>query len=417
MNLWKKIRLPLSLLVVGTATVVLVANSKPDMIAQGNADQPVAKIKVRAQPIIHEATSLSVISHGTVTPRREIDIVAQVSGQIVAVENQFANGGAFERNQTLLHIDERDYQIALMRAKAELATAQRLLAEEQGRHRHAKEEWRNLGDDLANALFLREPQLAEAQAGLEAAKANVSKAELDIARTKIAVPFDGRIKETYVNLGQYVTSGVPLARVYDSSAVELRLPLSDKDAALLALPLLSQTTLNQTAAIPIIQPRVSITGTIAGQVAQWQGKIVRTDAFIDSRTRSFFAIVEVENPFADNQTAALLPGLFVSAEIQGKRMEDVIMLPHSALFNLNKVYVLDTNHEVVIKTVEVLRKTDEYAWVRSDTADNTLVVLEKQSLIHSGMTVDPVIDAEIASVKSQDETSLSLDTKKLGKDN
>src|SRR5690606_21005202 len=158
-----------------------------------------------------------------------------VSGQIVSVEPAFADGGFFSRSEALIQIDDRDYQVALLNSKARLAEAERLLAEEEGRSLQAKREWRDLGNQTANDLFLRKPQLAAARAQVASARADVEMAELNLERTRIRVPFDGRVKEIFADLGQFVSVGTRLATVYDSTVVEVRVPLTEKQAVLLDL--------------------------------------------------------------------------------------------------------------------------------------------------------------------------------------
>ncbi len=376
----KKLILPCSILLAGIAAVALLVIAKPTPKPHTENIAP-AHIKVAVIKAAPQTTQLTITSQGTVTPKREIDIVAEVSGQIMEVNPNFVSGGFFIQNQNLLTIDARTYTAAVLNAKARLAEAERKLAEEQGLSRQAKREWRDLGDANANDLFVRKPQLAAAEANVAFAKADLATAELNVARTQINTPFNGRIKQTHANLGQYVSQGTRLATLYDSSAMEIRLPLTEQQAGLIHLPLMPN---NKTT-----QPAVTITATVAGQEQQWSGFITRTDAFVDENSRFYYAIVEINDPFNADQLP-LLPGLFVSAEITGKTLDHVLVLPRQALFENNQLLTLDANNNIIIQTVAVLKKTATQVWVQSNITVDTQITLEKQTLTPAGTTVDPI---------------------------
>jgi RND family efflux transporter, MFP subunit len=366
----------------------VVAKPKPSPDA---IDQTPALVKVAVTSAEYQTVNLAVTAHGTVTPIREIDLVAQVSGRIIHVEPAFADGGFFGADETLIQIDDRDYQVALLTAKAKLAEAQRRLAEEQGQARQAKREWRDLGNSNANDLFLRRPQLAAAQANLDAAQGDLTMAELNLERTKITVPFTGRVKQTYANLGQYVTTNTRVATVYDSTALQVRLALTERQAALVDLPLLPQADINS----PL--PNVIIRGSVAGKQQEWRGELARTEAFVDANSRLYYIVVEVANPYgnADEKQASiapLLPGLFVEAVIEGKALDDVVMLPREALYQRDKILSLDADNKVTEQLVNVLQKDETHVWLKAAIPENTLIALEKQSLTPNGTIVEPILD-------------------------
>lgn len=350
-------------------------NANPDKLAE----PPLTKVAV--QKALKQTATLTAKSQGTVKPKRAIDIVAQVSGQIVKVTPLFVNGSFVDKNEIFIELDDRDYQAALLTAQSRLSQAERLLAEEKGRSRQAKKEWRDLGNQEANDLFLRAPQLSEAQASVESAKANLIVAKLNIERTKIRLPFNARITETLVNLGQFVGVGTKIASVYDTSTAEIRLSLSDKQMALLDLPAFNSKLENQ--------PSVTLTGTIAGKQQQWQGKITRTESAIDVRTRMYYAIAEVEKPF-ENKHAPLLPGLFVEAEIAGKQLSNVLVLPKTTLVNRTNLYTLNEENKIELTPVSVLKKQGNNVWIQTDLTENTDILLEKHAVVAPGLVITPI---------------------------
>lgn len=370
-------------LLIGGLIVFAVATLKPTPapVAPTPAAPPSVSILL-AEPQTH---TLNIQSQGTVSPKREIELIAEVGGRITFGADSFVDGGFVAKDQTLVQIDPRDYELALIQAQARVKDAEQLLATERGRARQAKREWRDLGNSEANDLFLRRPQLASAEAQLQSAQADRDKAKLNLERTRITLPFDGRIRATHVDLGQYVTPGTPIAQVFDTSVAEIRLPLTDRQAALINLPLGTQALVEEQA------PRVTINGTIGGTQYQWQGQIVRTDASIDTRSRLFYAVAEVNAPFAASESnpVPLLIGLFVEAHISGRPLDDVIELPKSALFKRNHIYTLDDSNQVHLQRVQLLHSTKDRVWVRGELPAGTPVVLNGQSNLTEGLVVRP----------------------------
>lgn len=403
----KRFLLPIGIVCAGVLTISALVVAKPKPVPRPPAEAA-SDIQVRVMGAAPQAMGLTVRAQGTVTPKREIDLVAQVSGQIVSAAPAFVSGGFFSPEETLVRIDERDYQAAVVTAKAQVAVAEERLAAERGQGQQARREWRDLGTSAANDLFLRKPQLAAAEANLAAARAALAMAELDLERTRIAVPFEGRIRSIAVNQGQFVAAGTPLARVYDASVLEVRLPLTEQQAALLNLPFLPPA--GPTAEVP-----VKVFGTLAGEPHQWQGALVRTDAFVDADSRMYFAVVEVARPLSTESaeggsTAPLLPGMFVEAEIAGKNLDGVLRLPRAALFKRDTLLVLDQDNAVQEQKVKVLRKSDTEVWVQADILPDTLIALEKQSLLTVGGTVVPVREGEAATPAVRPVASVLTDS-------
>ena len=391
MSFWKKIKLPLLILTLGITAITLITLSKPTPKPNDELLVEPPKVKVAVQVATREQVVLSATSQGTVKAKREIDLVAQVSGLIVKVDTRFFNGDFFTQDTVLIEIDSRDYHAALLSAKSRLAKAQRSLSEEKGRSRQARREWQDLGNKDANELFLRTPQLREAESAEEHAKAEVEIAEINIQRTKIRVPFDGRIKQTYVNVGQFVTQGTQLAKVYDTAIAEVRLPLSDRQLALLDLPMLG-TELDS-------KPAVTLSAIIGGKAHQWQGIITRTEASVDVNSRMYYAIVEVVKPFEisskNNHSAPLIPGLFVNAKIDGKKLNDVIVLPNNAIIKRTNIYTINDKNIIEIQPVTVLSKNAKRVWIQSTIADNTAILLEKHAVVSPGTVIEPIFDVDV----------------------
>lgn len=355
-----KYLLPPALIVAAIVLVVLLASmrSAPAERAPTQTATPVQVIEAR----IGEQ-AFSVRSQGTVRPVTESALSAEVSGRLVSVSDNFVAGGYFQAGDVLAEIDPADYQAALLQAEAELARAQAQLSEEQARSDQARRDWvQARGTEREpNELILRLPQVAGARAAVQAAEASVQQASRNLERTRVRVPFDGLVRQREADLGQFVSTGSVLGRVFAIESAEVRLPLSDRDLAFLDLPAPGRPDSNG--------PAVQLTARLAGEQRQWNARIVRTEAVIDETTRLSYAVARVADPYAlmgRNRASVLPMGTFVQAEIEGRLTDGLIRLPRGTLRQDNQLYLANDEDELEIRQIEVVRSTPEHVYVRGD---------------------------------------------------
>ncbi len=373
---------PASVMLLGLALsyLLLVGKPAPEPVSTAEPMAPLVDV-LQVSP---QDLRLSVTTQGTVRPHTEINIVSQVGGLVEAVDVHFADGGFFDVGTELVKVEDADYRFAEVRAKARVADAAQLVAQEKGRGRQAAREWRDLGNDEANQLFLRKPQLAGAEAALNAAEADLEEARLNLRRTSILAPFNGRVREKMVDVGQYITPGTPVARVYDTDVVEVRLPLTDRQVALLNLPLNYQDH-----SVRGEGAEATLRARFADREWTWQGRVVRTDASIDVDSRVVYAVVEVEQPFQPDPDSGRPPlsiGLFVEAEIAGREMREVVVLPRDAMLNDGRVLLVDKDDRLQSSAVRVLKSSARQAWVQG-LPEGSRVVVSQPSLAVAGMRV------------------------------
>ncbi|WP_339738048.1 efflux RND transporter periplasmic adaptor subunit [uncultured Maricaulis sp.] len=348
--------------------IIALISTKPEPQRANAAPQPVAVFVEQAR---RENVALTVHSQGQARPRTQINLVPQVTGRITYVNPSFIEGGFFEAGETLVRIDDADYHLAATRAAALVAQAQQGLAREQAEAELAAREWADLGEGEASPLTLREPQLAEARAQLASAQASLQAARLDLQRTRVSAPFDGRVLVKSADLGQFVTAGTPLGEVFSTDTILVRLPLTDNDLGLLGIPI-AYNSATDGAGIP-----VKLTATLAGEPREWQGFINRTESAIDPQTRVLYATAEVEDPYgaAAAAGAPLAVGLFVDAEIQGRNVQNAVVLPRSALRGENTVFVVNAGGILDIRTVTVVTSSTDRLVVSSGVSGGEMIVI------------------------------------------
>jgi RND family efflux transporter MFP subunit len=367
-------------LLTGSGLLVsgLVLTGKPAPVANVPPEplRPVVSV-LRAQP---SEISLAVNTQGTVEARRRINLVAEVAGKVSTVSERFEEGAFFDQGDVLLQLEQADYEFAIARAQSQVAAAEQRLAEERGRNRQAKREWRELGTVEANALFLRQPQMKAAEAALKASVADLSAAQLALSRTEIRAPFSGRIESKRADLGQYIAPGAAVAEIYATDIVDVALPLNDSQLAALKLPMNANVALG----IPVI-----LSTAFGGREWQWQAQIRRVQAVVDRQSRTVNAIAEVLQPFESEISGRppLTPGMFVRAEIPTPPIPNLVQLPASALRSDNTVLVVGTGEKLVRQPVTVQRRTEQWAWV-SGLTEGSRIVRAQTGLLVVGLTVE-----------------------------
>ncbi len=370
MKVFLKILLPGALMIMlSIAVVAMLARNRP---SPPEREPTVTAMLVDVISPEESSGFFTVRTQGTVAPRTETTIAAEVSGRLVNVADNFAAGGLFRAGEILAEIDPSDYEAALLQAEAELASARSRLADESARSEQARRDWQRLhGDEREPGdLVLRLPQVAGAEAAVQAAAAGVLRARRNLERTRISLPFDGLIRSRQANLGQFVNTGTALAVVFAVDVAEVRLPLSQQDLVFLDLPAAGESG-SQTA-VP-----VTLAGQVGGRDAEWEATIVRTEGVVDRETRLVHAVAEVRDPYGLIESVREVPlamGTFVEAEIRGRTSVGLIRLPRAALRDGNTVYLADANNELEVRPVEVLRTTRDRAYVQNSLKPGDRVI-------------------------------------------
>jgi RND family efflux transporter MFP subunit len=376
--------LPIAVVAVGAVVAMSMIALKPDVPTR----PPTSLVPVvRVLPVELRDVRLTIASQGNVRPRTESQLVAEIAGKIIETSPSFVSGGFFEEGDVLVRIDPFDYRQALVAARADLARAKLRLAQEDAEAEVARREWAVLGDGEPDALTSRAPQLEDARAALAAAQANVERAERNLARTQVRAPYPGRIRMKSADVGQFVGVGTPLASIYSVDVAEVRLPLPDEELAFAELPLGFRD--QRGASVPV-QPRVVLSTMFAGQRFEWEGRIVRTEGEIDETTRMIHAVAEVRDPYARGPVAGRPPleaGMFVEAEIDGRIVEKVAVLPREALRQNAVVWVVDPEQRIRLRDVDVLRTTPAEVFVSNGLDEGELVCLSALEAVTEGMQV------------------------------
>ncbi|MCB1661755.1 MAG: efflux RND transporter periplasmic adaptor subunit [Pseudomonadales bacterium] len=388
----KKAIIPLIVLAVFIIVALLIFNNPPEAKRSHLPSKP--QLTVETLALKQAPYQVRLQSYGTVRPRIESQLVAQVSGQIVEVSPQFRNGGFFERGDQLVRIDSRDYEAEVNIAKAALISAEQLLAEEQARSEQALEDWRRLGNTTqASDLVLRKPQLQAAQAQVISAQSALDKVQLNLERTRILAPFAGRILNKQVDVGEVVSNNMPLASIYATDYVEIRLPLKNRDLDYIRLPesyRFNATQNNEPVAVTIYSDLVG------DQI--WQGKIVRTEGAIDGTSRQLHVVAQIDDPYGAQATGKqpLKIGEYVTAQIQGIRLENALVIPNSSIYQGSYVYLVEQGR-LLRRNIEIAWQNDHEAIIQQGLITGDQLVLTPLGQVASGIPVK-VLNPSVSNV-------------------
>jgi RND family efflux transporter MFP subunit len=338
---------------------------------------------VRVLVVESKDLRLSVRTQGTVAPRTESGLVAEVAGRITWISPALVAGGFFEADEPLLRLDPRDYDVALERTRAQLVQrrSEARLAQ-RGFERRQKLFDQGVASDAARDEA--QSAAAVARASVRVAEAAVQQAELDRERAEIRAPYDGRVRSADVDVGRYVTRGVPLATVYAVDYAEVRLPIPDEDLAPLGLAVDFEADGLATGA------PVTLTAGLGGRSFSWAARVMRTEGELDPRTRMVTVVAQVDDPYGRrgaSHEAPLPVGLFVEARIDGRQVEDAIVLPRTALRGTNQVLVVDVEDRLRFRDVSVARRDRGQVVVAGGLEPGERVLLSRLEAVTDGMRV------------------------------
>jgi RND family efflux transporter MFP subunit len=385
----KRILLPIGILVTCILFAAILVRS-PTQVAESSPEIiPVAVRVVEAQL---QSVQLFVESQGRVQPAQTASISAAVEGPVSWISPAMEAGGYVAIGESLLRLDSVDFETARERSLAALQQVEaesRFSSSELARFIELAE--KNLASDSQLQDTRRQAEVNSAR--LADAQANYRQAELNLERAEFKAPFNAIIESRDVELGQYVNRAQSVAIVHGADEVEVRLPLAIRQLGYLDIPLGSRGVLSEEQA-----PKVSLSGYYGGEAYFWEGKLVRTEAVIDANSNTVQTIIRVDQPesaSANNSSNIQIPlpiGLFVQANIAGKRVDDLIVLPRSVIRNNNQVLVVDSENKMYYREIEIFRLEESRVLISGGLLPGELICTSPIQAVVEGMSVQPVVE-------------------------
>lgn len=367
-----------SIIVASFSVTVIMIFAKPSPKPVQNKFVPPV---VETMDAIPQFYNVQINSQGTVVPRTEITLTSEIPGKIDFVSSKIQSGSSFDRGDTLLILDQRDFELALIAAQSSMYQAQVIYEREVAESEVAKKEWSNINGGKASNLALRKPQLDQAKAALAAAEANYQRALLNVERTYIRAPFKGRVRSEFVDIGMVVSPGIPLAQIYAIDKIEITLPIAESDIKFLSIPLDGRV-------VPFSsQPSMTLTSSFAGMSQKWNGKILRSAAEIDPRTRMLSVIGQVSLQSSKNSTIPIKVGMFVNASIEGKSFNNIYVVPREKVRD-GEVWVLNNEGILSKREVQLLRYEKDKALISDGFEKGDKILLTRLDVLVEGMKLE-----------------------------
>jgi RND family efflux transporter MFP subunit len=364
---------------------------------------------------------LEVLGSGTVQPREEVTIGAQVGGRLVYVNPAFREGGLVPAGATLFRIDPADYRNRVRTAQADVAAQEVAVLQAREEVAIASQELKRFADrqggvastiddsDYASRILpprgmegtapgsaaerrspsrlaTREPQLRSARAARERAAAQLADARLALSRTIVTAPFSGLVRSENAAPGKLVQPGQELGSIVSTGSFEVRVSLTESEAALIP------GLLNRGGGgIP-----ASVYFDYGGITWRWDARVDRADAILDAETRTIDVFLRVPDPMRGGVNVTgegagpappLLVGSFVQARITGASLETHARIPVQHLRPGNEIWVV-RGGKLSILPVRVIQRTDDFAYVTTPSlAQGGLLVTSPLRAPVDGMAV------------------------------
>ncbi len=390
----KQIIIPIAILAAGIIALIGFSSMKKPPEEKEKVDTtPI----VAVEKIVVAPMTLHVGSYGVVTPKYETMLVAQVSGEIVELNDVFVRGGLVKKGQLLARIDPNDYHAALIDAQATMASAKAALEQEVAQGKVAEREWKQITDSSPTELSLRKPQLAQELARVKAAQASVLRAKRNLQRTEIKAPYDAMVESRMIGLGSFVGTGTQLGKLLGTAVAEIRLPVADNQLQFLV----NQGEL----------AKVKLNGTFAGQAVQWHADIARSEGVVDEKSRMSYLVAQINDPYhivSKDDGTPLRFGTYVKAQIIGQEIASASMIPRYLVVN-DTVAVLDSESKLHYAPIDVVRQQGGNVVVSNGLLDGDRLIVSALDYPVDGMKLALASDVEDAEQEesNEDETQVA----------
>jgi RND family efflux transporter MFP subunit len=382
--------LSIGVMVASIAAAIVLVATKPE---PPRADKPLEGTLVEVIQIGPGQHEVELYAKGTVVPANEIVLQPELSGRVVWQSPELVPGGRFRKDQPILRIDSRDYELAAETYRSQVNRAKLELSLEARRGEVAKREWNAFGQMDASeeqrALAQREPQLESTKLELKAAQSALKKAQLDLTRATLRAPFNAMVVSESVDMGQLIGPQNSVARLVgtDEYHVQVSVPVSSL-----------RTVRARTEDAPGSEAK--IVQRVGGGTIERRGEVIRQLADLDPGGSMARLLVSIPDPLGKGDELPLLLGSFVDVAIAAEPIENAIRLPRVALRDGRNVYVMNDQGLLEIRSVEIAWTEPEAVLVTGGLKPDERIVISRVATPIPNMLLrtadDPAPPAEAA---------------------
>ena len=321
---------------------------------------------------------------GTTRGTQDVPIRARVEGFLETMD--FREGSFVNKGDLLYTIDAQPFRAKLVEAQSRLATAKTRLAKAQsdlGRIKPLAEIDAVSQQDLDGSLA----QEAASRSGVEAAKAGVDLANIELSYTRLIAPIDGVIGLSKAKPGEFVgrdPNPVVLNVLSDIDPIRVRFSISEREYLILARRYLDREDHEKGAD----RDRDRLALLLAdGSEHAHPGRVVASAQAINPETGTYSAEAAFPNP-----TGLLLPGQFARVRAPYRTLQGATVVPRRAVSELQgryQIYVVAADNSIEVREVTPGPIVDNMIVIESGLEGGETVVVEGLQKVRSGMKVDP----------------------------
>ena len=331
---------------------------------------------VKTMMLLPQTVNASIASQGVISPESALTLLSELNSKVDWISPSMETGSSFSKGDTLLILDKRDYELALIMAESNVLNAEVNLEREKAESDLASKEWKRVGAGAGSDLALRKPQLAQAKATLAAAQATLERAQRNLKRTVFIAPFDGRVRTKNVDPGATIFPGTALGNIYATESFEVRLPIADQDVPFTGLDFNGRQ-------IPEVK-QLDVKFSLGN--SNLKGKVVRAEAEVDPMTRMLSIVARIDNTPSISSSNPIAVGQFVQATIYGIEIPEIVVLPRTAVRD-EGVWVVDTSMILYNRPVDVLRYENEFALIGEGIEPGDRLLTSRLSSLVNGLKV------------------------------
>ena len=362
------------LFLVASIALAIVMIKNKSMAVSENVEASIPYVKTMM--LLPQTVNASIASQGVISPESALALLSELNSKVDWISPSMETGSSFSKGDTLLILDKRDYELALITAESNVLNAEVNLEREKAESDLASKEWKRVGAGAGSDLALRKPQLAQAKATLAAAQATLERAQRNLKRTVFIAPFDGRVRTKNVDPGATIFPGTALGNIYATESFEVRLPIADQDVPFTGLDFNGRQ-------IPE-EKQLDVELSLGNSILK--GKVVRAEAEVDPITRMLSIVARIDNTPSVSNSNPIAVGQFVQAIIYGIEIPDVVVLPRTAVRD-EGVWVVDTSMILYNRSVEVLRYENEFALIGEGIETGDRLLTSRLSSLVNGLKV------------------------------
>jgi RND family efflux transporter MFP subunit len=321
---------------------------------------------------------------GTVVAAREVELKPQVSGEIIEISDDLIPGGLFVKGEMLLRLDSIDYRLAVRELATDVAKAKSNLQLERGNQLIARKEFQLLGErvsDQEKNLILRQPQLENLRATLEAAQVKLEQAQLDLARTIVNVPFNAVIQNRAVNLGTQADESTVLATLVGTDAYWVAVSIPVSQLRWIKIP---QTKGDEGSPVRVYD------SAAWGEGVFRRGRVIRLEAGLEEQGRMARLLIQVEDPLSLQKAHAkeprMLIGSYVRVKIEGESVPKAAAIEREYIRNGNRVWIMDGG-KLVIRPVEIAFRGNDQLLITGGIQSGEQLILTNLGAPVEGMAL------------------------------